>query len=123
LNKIFQPLATGDDEMLVARYGGEEFSIVLCGELASRAATFAEIIRKTAGKTLLLPSQQKGRGSQEKQSLTVSLGVSALCQGWKGNYQTRLIDSADKALYKAKDNGRNCTAQFIDGRYKIVSSR
>jgi diguanylate cyclase (GGDEF)-like protein len=126
LTKIVEPLAAGGDNVLVARYGGEEFALVLCGELASRAVLLAEVIRKTARRIVVVPLEADADDSRRKVKLTVSCGVSALWKGWQGNWQAKLIDTADKALYRAKSNGRNCTVQFLhDGeeQYKSIAPR
>jgi len=126
MNKILHPLAADGDKILVARYGGEEFAVVLCGELALRAVVLAEIIRKTAGKIMVAPPEAESGGNLEKITLTVSLGVTTIGEGWKGAYQSNIVDFADKALYRAKSSGRNCTVQYLPGSddpYKVVSSQ
>lgn len=112
INKILSPLATGGGDILAARYGGEEFSIVICGEAESKVLTVAEEIRKSAGKiAIVLP--EKAENSRKKLSVTISLGVASLWDGWLGAHQTNLIDFADKALYRAKTRGRNCIVQHL----------
>ena len=124
LTKIVQPLDPSGENTLVARYGGEEFSIVLHGALAARAVVLAESIRKAAGKIVVVPLEVESVGSPQKVKLTVSCGVSELWKGWKNNWQARLVDSADKALYRAKSNGRNCTVQYLhrgEEHYKVIT--
>lgn len=127
VTKIIHPLITNDDKALVARYGGEEFGIVLCGSLAPRAVVLAEVIRKTASKIVVIPPEEESGDDKEKLALTVSLGVATVCvwEGWKGAYQSNIVDFADKALYQAKSGGRNCTVQYLpesDEPYKVVPS-
>lgn len=43
--------------------------------------------------------------------MTVSLGVTSLQEG--DNYFEQLFKRADKALYNAKNNGRDQVSQFI----------
>lgn len=80
------------------RYGGEEF-LVVCVEVdAERAGFIAEKIRKgIAAKPLVLDD-----GTSVP--ITVSIGI-AVHDGHP-DFE-RLIDRADKALYRAKDAGRN----------------
>lgn len=125
INKILQPLIDSGDKILAARYGGEEFSIVVCGESASRAVVLAEIMRKAASKiAVVLPANEESGGG-ETLSLTVSLGIAAIREGWKGACQTNLVDFADKALYRAKSSGRNCTVRYLPEsteQYEVVPS-
>ena len=57
-----------------------------------------EIRMKIAGQLLTYEGQQLGM-------ITVSLGVSVFPE--HGSNPTELLDKADKALYRAKGNGRN----------------
>lgn len=83
---------------LVARYGGEEFVMIFLNCDLKMAAKNAERIRK-------LVSREKVMFKDQTLSVTVSIGVA--------NYPTHtetasdLISLADKALYKAKAQGRN----------------
>jgi diguanylate cyclase (GGDEF)-like protein len=86
---------------LVARYGGEEFAIILPNTPPEGAVTVAQTIR-TQIKSLEIEHVQ----SKIKSHITLSLGIS--CQ--IPNQQTRaerLITIADKALYMAKEKGRD----------------
>ena len=86
---------------LVARYGGEEFVMIIPEMTAEKARSFAERIR-SATESLGMPQAP----SALNRVVTVSIGVAA--------NSTLLTDSpdsflkeADKALYEAKENGRN----------------
>ncbi|MBI5052702.1 MAG: diguanylate cyclase, partial [Chloroflexi bacterium] len=81
---------------VVARYGGEEFAVVLPETDLAGACIAAEKIRAVVD-THRFP---KGR-------LTVSLGV-AHCSLDSESSPDVLLARADQALYKAKNNGRNC---------------
>ena len=96
------------DEDLVARYGGEEFGIVLPGADAAAASKVAETIRRTVeSKKLLRKSTSEDLGN-----ITVSLGVA---QYGSGESVEGLIERADTALYKSKQNGRNRVTDAPDG--------
>jgi diguanylate cyclase (GGDEF)-like protein len=83
-----------------ARFGGEEFAIILPGETADHAQQVAEQVRR-AILAMQLPNPCTSTGVQ-----TVSLGVAALVPK-RGQHVIELISLADRALYRAKDLGRN----------------
>jgi diguanylate cyclase (GGDEF)-like protein len=114
LNKIAKSLKSEQSTVLAARYGGEEFALVLRGEATSRAALVADNMRRTIQKTTL--SLNDGSSVVNSLRVTVSIGVADMWSGWRGAHVANLVDSADKALYYAKKNGRNCTAQYTPGQ-------
>ena len=81
----------------VGRYGGEEFLLILPGSDFEAARARAEHLRET------LQSAKIGEG-EKTFSVTASFGVAA---GYPANYE-EMIQIADAALYRAKNNGRNC---------------
>lgn len=86
---------------MAARFGGEEFVVVLPDTNLRNAEKVAETLRKRiAAKDII--NQTKG---EKLGRLTISLGVSELHPGEPLHH---LIERADKGLYKAKDDGRNC---------------
>jgi len=94
--KIFR--LTARDVDIAARYGGEEFAIILPETDTEEAKTIAENIRQKV-EAYEYPSKQG------KLKVTVSLGVATFPV--HGRNKELLIESADKALYRAKDAGRN----------------
>jgi diguanylate cyclase (GGDEF)-like protein len=78
-----------------ARYGGEEFAVLLPGISAEEALIVAENIRR---RVEALPA--------EPAALTVSIGVASM-EPLVTTEWSRLVEAADKALYAAKDAGRN----------------
>ena len=87
---------------ILGRYGGEEF-VILMPETAGEGAMLAsERLRAKIEK-------MKINTPEGKLSITVSMGLTSLERGFD-EMQTvdTLIRSADKALYAAKDAGRNC---------------
>ncbi|WP_318729701.1 diguanylate cyclase domain-containing protein [Roseofilum sp. Guam] len=86
---------------LVARYGGEEFAVILPNASSDYALQVAELIRMQV-KALKIPHSQSIVSSY----VTVSLGVA--CRFPDSDLSPEdLISSADKALYHAKQQGRN----------------
>ncbi len=86
---------------IVARYGGEEFVILMPG------VTLGETIEAAERARLQVEELKLSHPSSEAAAVvTVSIGHSIGLPG-KENSKTALISAADKALYKAKVNGRN----------------
>lgn len=83
----------------VARYGGEEFAIILPSDDVTKALSFAENIRRSVESLRYV-------NERIKISFTVSIGVASLIPQSADTAQS-LIKLADKALYLAKDTGRN----------------
>ncbi len=93
----------GDD--VIARIGGEEFAVLLPSTGIRHAIGLAETIRQSVSKTRLsIPKTQ-----EKLDSVSISIGV-ALYK--KGESCEAFLDRADRALYSAKNTGRN----------KVVSS-
>lgn len=81
-----------------ARYGGEEFAVILIGTGHHHAYKIAERIRKNI-------NQHNFNINDENIKISVSIGVSTFPDIAKTKQE--LFETADKALYKAKENGRN----------------
>ena len=98
---------------IVGRYGGEEFTIVLPETDKVGAQEVAERIRSAVAK-------KHFRAYDEETKVTVSIGISAFPDdmeaGTPQNYQSDLIlellKKADRALYQAKEEGKNRVAVF-----------
>ena len=86
---------------IVARYGGEEFAVILPNTEIKGATQVAELIRKDiASQDLQLTKSGKAIGA-----VTASFGVA---QFRRGDTAETIFSRADKRLYQAKANGRNC---------------
>jgi diguanylate cyclase (GGDEF)-like protein/PAS domain S-box-containing protein len=85
----------------VARYGGEEFMVILPETETEDAYLFAESLREKIENLNI-----EHKDSKAGKNVTVSLGVSTSIPK-KDSTQDELISLADKALYKAKQGGRN----------------
>ena len=85
---------------LVARYGGEEFAVLLPETDYNGALVVAEHIRAVMERSRLVRA-----GSREEIApLRVSVGVARFR---RGDTSEELIERADRALYRAKESGRN----------------
>lgn len=85
---------------LVARYGGEEFAVILPNTDLSGAISIAQTIRAAVNHLNLIHE------TSETGNLTLSLGVSSMIPGQTGSPEA-LIAAADRALYRAKQQGRD----------------
>ena len=84
---------------MMFRYGGEEFAVVLVGIVAEAAVPVLDSFRQT-----LEAYEFPQIGSK-----TVSVGVAGISPGESVD---TIINRADKALYHAKQNGRNQTCCY-----------
>jgi len=90
---------------LAARYGGEEFALVLPDTSLEAAANIAEALRRAVEGLAI-----RHAASTAGDHVTVSLGIASLVPR-HGDTPEQLVESADRALYEAKQQGRNrCVA-------------
>ena len=89
---------------IVARFGGEEFVVVLTNTPKEHALLIAETIRKDVEESSY--SSAFLNDSNTALKLTVSIGVDEFCHD-KDATISEALNRADKALYLAKESGRN----------------
>ncbi len=92
---------------VVARYGGEEFAVILPNTTAENAAHVAELIRQGV-QELGIPHSS----SVVYPCVTLSLGVSGVVPD-QTLLPDALISITDRALYTAKQQGRNCVVLSV----------
>ncbi|HUY82601.1 MAG TPA: GGDEF domain-containing protein, partial [Acidobacteriaceae bacterium] len=86
-------------EDVACRFGGEEFVLILVGATAASGRKRAELLReKLPQLTVQYAGQVLGR-------VRISIGVSAFPD--HGTTGEELVRAADKALYRAKEEGRD----------------
>jgi diguanylate cyclase (GGDEF)-like protein/PAS domain S-box-containing protein len=86
---------------IAARYGGEEFAVLLPDTDETGTAVIAERIRKTVVDFSIEHCFGRDRIA------TISAGVAAMAANQSVGGSETLLEAADRALYRAKDLGRN----------------
>jgi diguanylate cyclase (GGDEF)-like protein len=89
---------------IAARYGGEEFAVILPHTDGEMGVRVAERIRRATSTFVFLEDKTPTR-------ITVSAGVSTYPSQRDINSMAALVRTADEALYRAKDLGRNRVVQ------------
>ncbi len=92
---------------MACRYGGEEFVVIISQSRSEEAVFVAEKLRK------LIENHKFTSHTGEQISLSVSIGIAEATINIKDHQE--LIDNADKAMYKAKNAGRNKSILFRQG--------
>jgi diguanylate cyclase (GGDEF)-like protein len=98
------------------RYGGEEFALVFPGKGQDECLPHLEELRETVETSrftmrrrfrprLKQPKADKGRKSRQAIVITVSIGVAE--RNHRHANPDQVVQAADKALYRAKEAGRN----------------
>lgn len=94
---------------IAARYGGEEFAILLPFTNEEEAAMVAERLRKSVENKVIDISKANSDVKEKNIQVTISLGI------YKFNGKDDdLLKNADKALYQAKETGRNKVVIYKD---------
>ncbi|MFP7753232.1 diguanylate cyclase [Thermodesulfobacteriota bacterium B35] len=88
----------------IARYGGEEFTVLLEGSTPENALAFGERIRRHM-------EQQVVEVEGSPVSLTVSIGI-AVVHPAQTTSMAEIVGKSDRALYEAKNGGRNRCVLF-----------
>lgn len=83
---------------LAGRFGGEEFAVILPDTPIANVEFAAQRIRKMVEKLVVVHDEVEIK-------VTVSLGIAGFDQSFKDH--TEWLTAADKALYEAKEGGRN----------------
>jgi diguanylate cyclase len=101
LGKILRKTARSQD--IISRKGGEEFVMLLTGCTLSQAEQVAERLRQTVESASFSCSSHDRCDCRIR--ITLSIGVAAIPETTTAS--SRLLELADRALYRAKQSGRN----------------
>lgn len=89
---------------IASRYGGEEFSIILPFTKEDEAVMVAERLRKAVANKVINIEHVNKKNDTKTIQITISLGIYSFK---KTDSSEDLLMNADKALYEAKESGRN----------------
>ena len=92
------------DYDIAGRYGGEEFSIILPYTKLTEAKMDAERLRRAVECAKIDISKVNSDVQEKIIGVTISLGIA---EYEVGDDEKTILQKADKALYKAKESGRN----------------
>jgi len=117
-DKVLQMVASSLEQIAgggkAFRFGGEEFTILFPNKTREEVIPELEELRKDIAKQKYNYRKKKKVTGKDKViskqlGVTISIGVAEKNE----NYKTaeEVLKAADKALYKAKKNGRNCVCK------------
>ncbi len=90
----------------VFRFGGEEFLIVFNGRGLEEVTDELDAVRRAVADRRVTVTRKSKRATKElSRRVTVSVGAAA--SGERFGTPQEVLNAADKALYRAKDDGRN----------------
>ena len=90
---------------LVGRYGGEEFCVVLAGMSLEETVQVAETMRQRVAS-----ERRVGAAEGHRVDMTASFGVTSI--DLRAATEAEFVDQADRAMYIAKQTGRNRVVAF-----------
>ncbi len=104
-DEVLAAVATGIKESLrqgdiAGRYGGEEFIVLVLDATPEQCFKISERIRQSV-------ARQSVQTDQATIKVTISLGLASVISDQAITLE-ELINRADQAMYKAKEQGRNC---------------
>ncbi len=105
IGKIMKRVFRNGD--ILARYGGDEFILILPDTDSVGAYLAAERIREAVEK-----ERFDGEEKQPLGKITITLGIASFPE--HGKIAKDIIDNADKALYVAKESGRNRSVIYTE---------
>lgn len=103
------------------RYGGEEFTIIFANKFNHQARKYLEHVRVAIfQKSFVIRDKKRPKKGEDKRGkkplknrqakLSVSMG---LCDSGDAKHIYDMFILADKALYQAKESGRNCLKTYM----------
>ena len=94
---------------LIARLGGEEFTVILPDVTKERAHMVAERLRRNIAEDPITCSAPEG-------ALKITTSIGGALIDFEPHTVAEALERADKMLYQAKEEGRNCCVFELDGK-------
>lgn len=94
---------------LVSRLGGEEFTVILPDVTKERAHMVAERLRRNIANVPITCSTPDG-------CLNITTSIGGAIIDFEPHTVIEALERADKMLYEAKEQGRNCCVFEVDGK-------
>ena len=113
LERVAQILSGGRTSDIACRYGGEEFGLILSSTNIEQGHEVAERLRM-AIESIVWPGKQD-------LVVTASFGICDTESVGEETNPEAMLETADSALYKAKQNGRNRVESAPKNKFKIPS--
>jgi len=99
------------------RFGGEEFAIVFAGKYSSDSKKHLEALRRSIADSPFVINRVSRRKNDEttmpikSRSVTVTVSIGVADSSGNATSPWEVLKLSDKALYRAKDSGRNCVCE------------
>jgi diguanylate cyclase (GGDEF)-like protein len=106
---------------VVARYGGEEFAVLMVEASAEEGSVVCNRLRERVQAYAFRTHPEALDDQGRHIPITVSIGVAEL--GSKKDTAAALLERADEALYRAKNEGRNRVITHVDRRTPVPHPR
>ncbi|MBZ5569552.1 MAG: GGDEF domain-containing protein [Acidobacteriia bacterium] len=133
LRMVAAPLAQVSGGGRAFRYGGEEFAIVFAGQRAAQCLEHLEGLRAAIERSTFMvrgpdrsqrrrderryaqPGRRPVGSAKTRTAVTVSIGVAEATA--RSSAPELVIEAADQALYRAKNNGRNRVEAAVKAKH------
>ncbi len=98
------------------RYGGEEFALVFAGKGAEECLPYLEELRETVETSRFTmrrrfrpraPKAKADKGRKTRPAITITVSIGVAERNHRNANPDQVVQAADKALYRAKEAGRN----------------
>lgn len=90
------------------RYGGEEFIIVFTNKDSDTAYMYAQEVRENIATRGFILRDRAAKQSKKAKPLKLTVSIGLASNSKTNKTPQEVMKQADNALYKAKENGRNC---------------